>query len=181
MTVATLSEVGFAREWVPEPAPNYFGARATGPVTLSEWDEFQSRAVRVCFRSGDNTIQVEAVSAPPFWLPVVIESLQELLELRDDWDSYGSGRILPAAAAEALVLVVNLMADGAKPPSIVPMSSGGIQLEWHDGQVDIEAEVDGSGAPKAWLEERGEETQLFDLIDPMIVEQLRRKIPKVTG
>ena len=79
------------------------------------------------------------------------------------------------------MLVVNLMADGAKPPSIVPMSSGGIQLEWHDGQVDIEAEVDGSGAPKAWLEERGEETQLFDLIDPMIVEQLRRKIPKVTG
>jgi hypothetical protein len=181
MTVTTLSEVGFAREWVPASAPNFLDGNVNGPVTLSEWELFQGRAVRVFFKSGDSTIRVEAVSSPPFWLPAVIESLQELLDLQEDWDTYGSGRIAPAAAAEALVLVINLMSDGAKLPSIVPMSSGGIQLEWHDDRVDIEAEVDGGGEPKAWLEEHGEDAHGLRLIDPLVIDQLRRKIPKAAG
>lgn len=65
------------------------------------------------------------------------ERLKELLRLPDGWDGYGAPPIRPEIAALATVLLT--------PPSIVPMSDGGIQLEWHIYSIDFEMSIYADG------------------------------------
>ncbi len=58
---------------------------------------------------------------------------QTLLALEEDWDSYGA---VPIAVA-ALETLAGF--------SVVPCSSGGIQLEVHRDGYDIEIEIDAVG------------------------------------
>lgn len=57
--------------------------------------------------------------------------LRPLMALPANWDSYG-GRALTRRGAEyAYQLVVPLIVQGVPAPSFVPMSEGGVSLEWH--------------------------------------------------
>jgi riboflavin synthase alpha subunit len=58
---------------------------------------------------------------------------QTLLALEEDWDSYGAVSI----AVTALETLAGF--------SVVPCSSGGIQLEVHRDGYDIEIEIDAAG------------------------------------
>jgi hypothetical protein len=42
--------------------------------------------------------------------------------------------------AQALELVFKTLRDDSPAPSVVPTSSGGLQLEWHTGGIDLEVE-----------------------------------------
>jgi hypothetical protein len=64
--------------------------------------------------------------------------LWALMRLEPGWDSYGAQVISPRAVEAALAFLVQ---SSTKPrPSVVPTSNGGIQLEWHNGRIDIEIE-----------------------------------------
>jgi hypothetical protein len=80
-------------------------------------------------------------STPP-WLPQVIERLERLLSLPEGWNGYSSPAVRQDAATSALRILLALRRG--RPdllPSIVPTHLGGIQLEWHQGDIDLEAEV----------------------------------------
>ncbi len=75
------------------------------------------------------------------WLDPVIDSLDQLLGLEDGWDSYSASRI-DAGTAEAVVdLLGEIMLPGTPVPALVPLRSGGIQIEWHERGVDLEIQV----------------------------------------
>jgi hypothetical protein len=69
------------------------------------------------------------------------QQADKLLALKDNWDSYGAPMISKRAVDAALQLR-NVLATA---PSFVPMSDGGVQLEWHSQGFDVELEIEPNG------------------------------------
>jgi hypothetical protein len=81
----------------------------------------------------------EETSAP--WQPVVLDRIERLLKLRQGWDSYAAVPIAHDAGMFALVVLNNVMGPRTPTPTIVPTSTGGLQLEWHEKGIDLEVRV----------------------------------------
>ncbi len=77
------------------------------------------------------------------YLDAVTTQLRSYLRMDPGWDTLRARPVSPAAAQVALALLraMRVRTGG----SIVPTVGGGIQLEWHDGRVDVEIEVLPSG------------------------------------
>lgn len=96
------------------------------------------REFRLPFDGGE--LVVETVEDPPAWMEPMVQSLEKLLQLEPDWDTYGGSPIDPGCVAAALNLVSDILLDDTPAPSVVPTSRGGVQLEWHTCGVDLEVE-----------------------------------------
>ena len=59
----------------------------------------------------------------------VLEQVIELLNLKQDWDSYGSCPPTEEAAVSALQLIFNIRHIPTDEFRLVPVSGGGIQVE----------------------------------------------------
>ncbi|MGH7974771.1 MAG: hypothetical protein ACREBR_04550 [bacterium] len=73
------------------------------------------------------------------------KKLQELSQLKENWDSYGGKPISDLAIAQAELFLQTFEVIQANRPQIVPTSIGGLQLEWHQGGFDLEVEILPSG------------------------------------
>lgn len=80
-------------------------------------------------------------ASTPEWLSPVVERLSALLALPSDWDSYGAKPVDPQLALTALKLLGRVMHNDSPSPSVVPTSSGGLQLEWHARGIDVEVAI----------------------------------------
>lgn len=69
----------------------------------------------------------------------VIDKINTLSNLPKDWDSYGAPPIDRKVLLIACAVLARLV--GLPYPWIVPMVNGGICLEWHFNQRDIEVEI----------------------------------------
>jgi hypothetical protein len=92
--------------------------------------------------------------------PAVRRRLAVLERLQPNWDSYG-GAPVSALAIEAVIRLFDLR-PYVREPFIAPVASGGLQLEWAVGDVEIEVEFDRDGgvsvlwtAPDEQSEEHG--------------------------
>lgn len=74
----------------------------------------------------------------PLWLTKAEETLHRLVDLPENWNSYGSRRIDPEIARQASRLLVQLAQPDTPEPSVVPTRRGGVQIEWHDRGIDLE-------------------------------------------
>jgi hypothetical protein len=84
--------------------------------------------------------------------PAILQHLKAIESLESDWDSYGSEApsAQAVAAARSLISTVHiasLYARGkrADPHAILPLSGGGIQIEWRGEGRAIEVEVGRDG------------------------------------
>lgn len=77
---------------------------------------------------------------PPAWVEPTVHSLERLLRLAPDWDTYGGCPVDPKCIIAALELAFDTFHDDTPVPSVVPTSGGGLQFEWHTGGVDLEIE-----------------------------------------
>lgn len=75
---------------------------------------------------------------PPSWITPTTKALSGLLNLPRNWDSYGAERIQESVVMRALMLLTQILGISSPPPSVVPLADGGIQLEWHRKQQDLE-------------------------------------------
>lgn len=75
----------------------------------------------------------------------VVTAIGELLNLPENWDSYGARRIRPSAVVFALQLLSDTMGPDTPTPSVAPTPHGGVQLEWHTRGIDLEIEVRSPG------------------------------------
>lgn len=74
----------------------------------------------------------------------LLAEIDQLAALGPNWDGYG-GPALDRAILDAARRFVNRIAAVVKqPPLVVPMSSGAVQFEWHQGQKILEMEVEDS-------------------------------------
>lgn len=77
----------------------------------------------------------------PAWLSYVEKRLNELLLLSDNWDRQGGNAIRYDVACFAVVFMNDVLNTNTSAPQIVPLASGGIQLEWHKNGIDLEVEI----------------------------------------
>ncbi len=92
------------------------------------------------------------------WARPVVERLEELTRLPRNWDSYGGVAVTSASASEALWFLARLLEPGSIAPWVVPLSDGGVQLEWHTGNLDVEV---------VFSPEQGDEVSIVDSANGM--------------
>src|SRR5438132_47915 len=68
--------------------------------------------------------------------------LCRLASLPANWDSYGAPVIDQQIIEAARHFVEALPESAGKPPRVVPMSTGNLQFEWHDGPKILELEFE---------------------------------------
>lgn len=93
----------------------------------------------------EDTIWIRSEGVVPLWAGEAANSLVEILNLAEDWDSYGAHSVELEIVFRAFEVLCSVMSDIVPMPSIVPTSSGGIQLEWHESGTDLEVEITPSG------------------------------------
>jgi hypothetical protein len=68
--------------------------------------------------------------------------MTSLLDLPENWDSYGARRIAQEAVAAAAELITQIARVDTPPPSITPTVRGGITLEWNTRGIGLEVRVE---------------------------------------
>jgi hypothetical protein len=114
------------------------------------------RIVRVNTRSADPW--AEQIS--PSWVDTFMERLDAVSDLRAGWDGASAPAITDEAVAGAVSVINEVMGSDTPAPSIVPTSDGGLQLEWHHADHEVELYVDRDGIATAWLREGAQEFEL---------------------
>jgi hypothetical protein len=108
------------------------------------------------------TIQWQDNGQPlPSWFDPLMQGFVDLLTLPPNWDSYGAGAIDPKVIHYAMNVMNGLLGSSSPAPRVVPLSSGGVQLEWHRQGVDLEVVFDPIEQPYFYLRNRvnGEELE----------------------
>lgn len=85
-----------------------------------------------------SAIRVIVPGRLPGWVQPTAESLAALLQLPHGWNSYGAKRTDAHVVCAAFDLLASVMEDDTPGPSIVPTTRGGVQLEWHTANIDME-------------------------------------------
>lgn len=95
----------------------------------------------------------ERVSPGPAWLDSSLRRLEEYGTYGANWNGYGERPIARTAlevGADLLRLLSQAADDRFAPSAVVPLATGGIQIEWgSDGDVIVE--VLPEGIAEAWL------------------------------
>jgi hypothetical protein len=85
--------------------------------------------------------QIEVPSRMP-WLSSVLTRIDVLRSLAPGWDSVTSQAVSEDVIQRTLAFLRNAMQEFTPPPSIVPLESGGLQIEWHRAGYDVEIEFE---------------------------------------
>jgi hypothetical protein len=67
-----------------------------------------------------------------------MQGFVDLLTLPHNWDSYGARTIDPYVVQAAMDSMNRLLGPESPAPRVVPLSNGGLQLEWHRKGIDLE-------------------------------------------
>ena len=89
----------------------------------------------------------------------LMQGFVDLLTLPLNWDSYGAGTIDPSVVQAAMDCMNAVLGPNSPAPRVVPLSSGGLQLEWHRKGIDLEIVFDPGESPSLYYRNRasGEE------------------------
>ena len=71
-----------------------------------------------------------------------------LKALLPNWDTYGAPSIAPSILAEARAWLDSV--------HVIPCSDGGVQLEWHRNDVDVEVTFRADATVEAWASDPNE-------------------------
>ena len=77
----------------------------------------------------------------PQWWTEAIQRIGMLMDLSDNWDSYGAKAPNVSIAHCAVDILQEIALPGIPQPAIVPTPRGNIQFEWHEQGIDLELEV----------------------------------------
>jgi hypothetical protein len=125
----------------------------------------------------------ENIQADPAWrLRSMLERLDGMERVGRNWDSYGSEPPSATAIEKARTLVWDIVGHGfgaagmrSIPFAIVPLSGGGLQIEWRGANDGIEVEVDPEGK-LGYLISRGHEpNREFEEVDDVSETELVRR------
>lgn len=94
---------------------------------------------------------VQVIKVPPEWTWQVepIKKVLAALLLPENWDSYGGHTPRREAAATAIEIIASIVQEDPPRPRVVPLGTGGIQLEWKNGQRELEVECEPDGSIEA--------------------------------
>jgi hypothetical protein len=91
------------------------------------------------------------------WQVEVTSQLTKYVQMKRGWDGYNTPAPTMDAAFFALVVLNQVMRPRTPIPHVVPSSVGGVQLEWHENQVDLELHITGPYECEMWFQDRTSE------------------------
>jgi hypothetical protein len=94
----------------------------------------------------------------PEWLTETEETLQKLLGLPQNWNSYGARTIQPHNVRSAIQLLRQIAGHDTPRPIVIPTVRGGVQLEWHTCGIDLEIRSESQGQFHLYYEDPKEGT-----------------------
>jgi hypothetical protein len=130
------------------------------------------------FPSGESAYQfVVTASRLPSWIEKTISAYSGIQNLNENWDSYGGKKINHDLIRSSLSILAQVMEDSSPAPAVVPLGDGGLQLEWHRKQQDLEVVFPADDTPQFFYQNRstGVEQEGF-ACDVLNLAQLLRKI-----
>lgn len=95
------------------------------------------------------------------WFDDVVNRVVYLAGLGTNWNGYGESRPHPSSG-KRVVRILQAIDYRGPAPTVVPLSDGGMQVEWHGAVGDIEIEVPPSGPATAWVSMNSDEDWLVD-------------------
>ena len=114
---------------------------------IMQEEEFRNPRVERPYFLRPTSQSFEVIKIPPQWTWQVepVKRVLECLSLKENWDSYG-GKAPSLNTAIAVVDVIDRMpANNTVIPRVVPLSTGGIQLELSRGSKGLEIEFSPNG------------------------------------
>jgi hypothetical protein len=106
-------------------------------------------------RRGSEDGGVARVEAPGAsdWYGEALERMNRLTALAVGWNGHDAQEIKGDMAMSAVTFLANVAYPGIAAPSIVPISDGGVQVEWHRGGLDVEISFSDED-PGVYVEDR---------------------------
>ncbi len=119
------------------------------------------------FEIGQQSIRFSYVggNALPQWAKPVFESLASRWGTERGWDGYKAQPTNLALVAELMNCLEEAIPAGAKAPIVTPLPDGGVQAEWHKGDMTLEIVVAADEAPRYFSydsESHSEQSGEFD-------------------
>lgn len=115
------------------------GVSETLSLRLASVHPFPSRSIP---QQQQHRIMQDLATQP--WFGQVSERLRRFLSYGPNWNEYGEMPISERAVRRTLIVLHRVAINGPE-PVVVPVSDGGIQIEWYYGGTEIEVEVPPSG------------------------------------
>lgn len=153
-------------------------AAARRESTRSLLTDVDEAIVRLPLRSSVLRIRIHGIE--PRWLYPALAAFQQLIDLPAGWDSYDAQPITERAITAATRAMADYVPTNAPPPSVVPGSSGSVQLEWHHGGADVEMHVSPDGDVTAFIADGTDESE-FDYITADAEKQLARVLGRMSA
>lgn len=146
LSTRALTENQFVPQWE-------YPATSSAALTGDREFTFPSRAsaYRVVVR---NTAAPAPVQALPAWVRPTIAAFVSITSLADNWDSYGGKTINRDLINQSLLVLGMVMQADSPAPSVVPIGNGGLQIEWHRRQQDLEIAFAADEAPQFFYRNR---------------------------
>jgi hypothetical protein len=115
-------------------------------------------------RKTDAFVDDETPRAPEFQVGLddLDERLAELAGLEEGWDGYGARPIDRRALVVAAAVLKNTARTGMGAPEIFPVPTGGVQLEWVIGTMELEFEIEPGGASAVFVGDDSSTGRRFD-------------------
>lgn len=88
--------------------------------------------------SSNTVVSLDTRRVKPEWERDVVAALVRYSQLSENWDSYGGKPLRSDTGMFALQVLSGVMSEFIPTPSVVPISTGGVQFEWHQNDLDIE-------------------------------------------
>jgi hypothetical protein len=147
---------GAATDWRPPNKRNLVGTATTTPR-----------------ESNEVSIYIKGAAILPRWFEMARDALNAISALPADWNSYAAQQIEPTAVTGAVEILLAIMGDGTPLPTFVPVANGGVLLEWHTANADLEIAVLPNGRAHVVFEKAGAEVIEKEGLPQELVGQLK--------
>jgi hypothetical protein len=87
------------------------------------------------------------------WQIEVQRQLLEHVQMPNGWDGYGTAAPSMDTAFFALLILSKIMRSRSPIPQVVPSSVGGVQLEWHEKDIDLELHISAPYRCEMWFQD----------------------------
>lgn len=107
----------------------------------------------------------------PAWLTERVDQLRRLLELQENWDSYGAKPIDPRSVEFAILLLRSLaLVEGVEAPTVTASPDGNAALCWDNGDRSLDVEILPDGIiDYSYLNDKNKEGTTLDANDLAIL------------
>jgi len=87
------------------------------------------------------------------WEREITNRISNLMKLQDNWDGYKSPPPRDDVGTFALTVMKQVMQPETPVPQVVPSAGGGLQLEWHEKDIDLEVNFSAPYECDLWVED----------------------------